>query len=526
MNEITADALKPLLTDGAEIAFLDVREHGQYGEGHPFFSVNVPYSKIEFLAPKLLPSTNTRCIVMDDGDGVSLKAASVLNQLGYGDVSILTGGAPAWKNAGYTLFKGVNLPSKTFGELVEHAFDTVSISAEELNELQEKNADIVVLDGRTAKEYHKMTIPNALSCPNAELGYRLPMFVPNKDTPIIVNCAGRTRSIIGAQSLLLLGIDNPVYALRNGTQGWLLAGFELKNNELPLPLPVPDQEMLDDGKKHANKLRDDYSLDTISGPDAQEWLSDNQKTTYLFDVRSAQEFNKEHVQNARSAPGGQLVQATDEQLAVRNARIILCCDNGLRSAITAIWLKGMGHNVWLLDTKTVMSETISSTTNDPETIDTITTEEFKNKADQGAQILDASKSLDYRDGHIEGAIWQTRARIDVNKIKDPANILLTGKCPILISGLANEIHTLTGTKPTNILLGSNDIWKNAGFEIVETPYSPSQEACIDHLFFVHDRHDGNLDAARRYLEWEVGLLAQLDDQERNALKPLRAKISG
>jgi hypothetical protein len=31
-----------------------------------------------------------------------------------------------------------------------------------------------------------------------------------------VNCAGRTRSIIGTQSLINAGVPNPVTALRNG----------------------------------------------------------------------------------------------------------------------------------------------------------------------------------------------------------------------------------------------------------------------------------------------------------------------
>jgi hypothetical protein len=56
-----------------------------------------------------------------------------------------------------------------------------------------------------------------------------------------------------------------------------------------------------------------------------------------------------------------------------------------------------------------------------------------------------------------------------------------------------------------------------------TPDQPDEAACIDHLFFVHDRQDGNPEAARRYLEWELGLLAQLDPQERGVLAPLRPK---
>ncbi|WP_459655385.1 rhodanese-like domain-containing protein, partial [Achromobacter xylosoxidans] len=50
---------------------------------------------------------------------------------------------------------------------------------------------------------------------------------PDPKTTIVVNCAGRTRSIIGAQTLINLGVPNPVYALENGTQGWYLADFEL-----------------------------------------------------------------------------------------------------------------------------------------------------------------------------------------------------------------------------------------------------------------------------------------------------------
>ena len=95
MKEISAQALKPLLTDGDEIAFLDVREHGQYGEGHPFFAVPLPYSRIEGLAPRLIPCRAVRCVVMDDGDGVGARAAAVLADLGYSDVAVLAGGV-AW----------------------------------------------------------------------------------------------------------------------------------------------------------------------------------------------------------------------------------------------------------------------------------------------------------------------------------------------------------------------------------------------------------------------------------------------
>lgn len=520
MKQISAQALKPLLTDGDEIAFLDVREHGQYGEGHPFFCVSLPYSQLETLAPRLMPCLAVRCVVMDDGDGVASRAASALQRIGYSDISILAGGAPAWGAAGYTLFKGVNLPSKTFGELVEHEFDTAAVSAEELNDLQQEGADILVLDGRSGPEFRKMSLPNALSCPNAELGYRLPMFNADPTTPLIVNCAGRTRSIIGAQTLNMLGIPNPVYALRNGTQGWRLAGFDLVHGSDPLPLPQPDTQTWEKGAELAAKLCRDYSLRHVSFTEAQAWLSDDRCTTYLFDVRSKEEYENGHPAGARSAPGGQLVQATDEQLAVRNAKIILSCDNGLRSATTAIWLTGMGHQVWILDADAPREVRGRSDAAKIPIVETIDLQAMKQRVDAGAQILDASNGLDYRSGHIDGARWVTRARFDLSSIADAQEVVLTGRCPIRLAGLATEIEMLTGQAPRYIAQGDPESWRSAGFEIIETPNSPSEADCIDHLFFVHDRHDGNLDAARRYLEWEVGLLAQLDDQERRVLRPL------
>ncbi len=50
--------------------------------------------------------------------------------------------------AGFELFSGVNVPSKAFGELVEHEGGTPSISAEELHALMQSGTDMVVLDFR------------------------------------------------------------------------------------------------------------------------------------------------------------------------------------------------------------------------------------------------------------------------------------------------------------------------------------------------------------------------------------------
>ena len=226
-ERITPQQLKPRLTGTDEIAFLDVREHGQAGEGHPFFSVPLPYSELESRAESLLPCRSTELIVMDDGDGVAERAAQRLSALGYRRISELDGGAPGWAAAGYTLYKGVHVPSKTFGELLEHAENTPNVTADELRRWQQTGRALTLLDGRSPAEFRKMSLPAARSCPNAELGFRIRELVPDESTTVVINCAGRTRSILGVEGLRLLNVPNPVYALENGTQGWRLAGFDL-----------------------------------------------------------------------------------------------------------------------------------------------------------------------------------------------------------------------------------------------------------------------------------------------------------
>jgi len=224
LKTIEAQTLKQWLHDGQEIALLDVREHGQYGEEHLFYVTSTPYSKLEAETLRLVPRKDVRLVLVgDDENHLTRRAARRLAGLGYTQLHFLAGGHTAWKHAGYQVFAGVNLPSKAFGELAEHAFGTPRITAKELNEKIQAQEDLIILDGRPFAEYRKMSIPTATSCPNGELALRIDSLVSRSETTIVVNCAGRTRSIIGAQTLINLGIKNKILALENGTQGWFLA---------------------------------------------------------------------------------------------------------------------------------------------------------------------------------------------------------------------------------------------------------------------------------------------------------------
>ena len=80
---VDAPTLKAWLSDGREIALLDVREHGQYGMGHLFFAVPLPYSRFELGLPGLAPNRSVRLVLCDGGDGVAARAAARAAALGY-----------------------------------------------------------------------------------------------------------------------------------------------------------------------------------------------------------------------------------------------------------------------------------------------------------------------------------------------------------------------------------------------------------------------------------------------------------
>ncbi len=214
-----------------ELALLDVREEDPFAQAHPLFAANLPLSRLELEIHARVPRRDTPITVYDDGEGLAPVAAQRLLDLGYSDVALLDGGLSGWRNAGGELFRDVNVPSKAFGELVEAERHTPSLAAEEVQTLLDARADAVILDARRFDEYQTMSIPGGISVPGAELVLRVAELAPDPRTRVIVNCAGRTRSIIGTQSLLNAGIPNPVAALRNGTIGWTLAGQQLEHGQ-------------------------------------------------------------------------------------------------------------------------------------------------------------------------------------------------------------------------------------------------------------------------------------------------------
>ncbi|MCA0928044.1 rhodanese-like domain-containing protein [Ruegeria profundi] len=516
-GSVSAAALKRRLDAQARIGLLDVREHGQYGEGHLLFASNCPYSRLELQVSRLLPDKQAEIYLYDDGDDVAERAALRLTEIGYKDVSILSGGLPAWRSAGYGVFKGVNVPSKVLGELVELAEHTPQITADKLLDMQREPRPPSLIDGRPASDYRKMTIPGARNIPNGELLYRFAALDLPEDRPIVVHCAGRTRGLIGAQSLINAGIANPVYALENGTQGWVLSGKKLSRNNTPKALPKLTAKQVKRGAALADRLISKHHLPVIDAADLPAWRREN---AYLLDVRSDEEFAEGHVPGSIHAPVVQLVQATDEWVAMRRARIALIDDNGVRAASAAFWLRQMGHDAVIVRNGLNYAEKVT-TPDQAGDLPTISSDEIA-RVSGPVTILDLRSSMAFRKGHIRGAIWAIRPRAEAVAKDLTEQVVLVADDPGVAALFASELNTLTTVKCRYLASGMQE-WIAAGEPVDGSPGSPPDEAAIDFLFFVHDRHKGNLDASRRYLEWETGLVDQLDPMERAVFQLIRAE---
>ena len=512
-KRVFAHQLKAMIHDGRELALLDVREAGEFGESHLLFATPLPYSRLELDIGALVPRRSARIVLCDDGEsGVAELAAKRLHDIGYSDIAVLEGGTRGWGGAGYTLFSGVNVPSKLFGELVEHEYRTPRVTVTELARMKEAREDFVIVDGRPLSEYQKMNIPGGICCPNAELPYRIREIVKNPATKIIVNCAGRTRSILGAQTLINFGISNEVYALENGTQGWVLADMELERGaSRRYPDRVSDEE-LPGLQSQAKALMERHGVRSVPAAEVQGWLGEPERSTYLLDVRTPEEFQAGSLPGAAHAPGGQLVQATDQWAGVRNARIVLIDSEGVRAPVVAGWLKQLGCEVYVLEGGTRAQVSAKPPVKPAlPALPRISVADLKAKLDAHS-VIDIGPSMSFRKAHIPGSSWSIRSRVAAAAHGAKSVVLVADDSDTACLAAIDLLEA--GVEDVKLLEGGSAAWKAAGYPAEASPDVPSDRECIDYLFFVHDRHAGNREAMKQYLAWETGLIAQLDAEDR------------
>jgi rhodanese-related sulfurtransferase len=503
---VTARQLKSMLHDGGEIAVLDVREEGIFAKRHLLLACSAPLSQLELRAPLLVPRRSTRVVLVDDDNGLAQRAADVLIDNGYTDVALLAGGVDAWAAAAYEIYSGVNVPSKAFGEFVEHHDQTPRMEAAEIKAKVERGEKIVILDSRPLHEYKKVSIPGGIDCPGAELAFRAHDMIPSADALVVVNCAGRTRSIIGAQSLINAGIPNRVVALKNGTMGWHLAGFQVAHDQ-ELIAPPPTAVGLRKAREAAARVARRFGVQYINVAKVAEFAREmDKRTLFLFDVRSPEEYAAGHLHSTVSAPGGQLVQTTDSFAGVRNSRIVLVDDHGVRATMTASWLLQMGWaEVFVVEGAALSSTAPAIAPTEPQCA-ALAPRDLEKKKD--ALVLDFASSLQYRAGHVPGAAFAIRSRLANHRdLFGDRNIVCTSPDGQLARYAASDLAALLG-REVHALQGGTGAWRAAGLPL-ESGETRMLEPPEDVYYKPYD-HKAQIEAAMQdYLQWEVALLEQI-----------------
>ena len=419
--------------------------------------------------------------------------------------------------------------AKRLPKLFEHDLATPWVTATELNSMIASDQDIAVLDSRSFEEYHTNSIPTAISVPGAELVYRFRELVPSPDTTVIVNCGGRTRSIIGAQSLINAGVPNKVVSLKDGTMAWHLAGLEVVQGA-DKRSPEVATKQADDARAAADRVASRLDIKRIDAATLEQWRREgDSRTLYVLDVRTPEEYAAGRVKGIRSAPGGQLVQETDNYLATWGARVVLVDTDGVRGVMTASWLKQMGwDDVAVIELDELIGDRVSGPYRpvalglEHAMADTIAPAELKQRFDVGtATIVDLAYSKPYIKSHIPGAWFSTRTRLAqvMGELPQSEILVVTSPDGDLAKIAAAELSA-SSSQPVMALDGGTQAWIAAGYPLAtgderladtrDDVWLPARELGVDREV-----------AMRAYLAWEIELVNQMasdDDQRFKVMK--------
>lgn len=514
--DLSPSQLTALIDGGSPFALLDVRERAAYERGQIFRATSLPRRLIEFRLPRLVTARRTPIVLCDADGRLAPLAAETVRAMGYEDVRVLAGGLAGWRAAGQPVVQGLNVPSKVFGEQVLHGLKTPEIEPGELKARIDRGEDMVIVDARTPEEYARGCVPGAWNVPGGELVLRIRDLAPRPETTIVVHCGGRTRSYIGAESLRRMGLPNPIVALRNGTMGWQLAGLELERGASRWAGPVSPEARLAAAEVARRVAQEDGVPFVHADEVARLWERREDEDVYLLDVRTAEEYGAGHLPGSVWAPGGQAVQATDEYVAVRAGAVVLICDGFVRSVMTASWLRRMG-----LPRVMVLAGGVPAWISAGGALETghplvvpwgfAAAREEVPRAAPGplgdALVLDVDTSDAYARGHVPGAAWICRSRLE----QRIAEVAPDRERPIVVTCADGRHSTLAaaalrrlGYRAVRVLDGGTQAWAKAGLALETGPTRLLDE--VDDV--VQKPYERGRAAMEAYLRWE----AELDDR--------------
>jgi len=516
---VSSKEIAELINSNSLFAVLDVRERGEYNRCQIRGTTSLPRSQIEFRISQLVPNAGIPIIIYDQAEERASLAAETLTELGYRIVSILRGGMAAWCNEDRPTVSGVNVPSKAFGEKVHHERNIPEISPDELYRLKNEHTPLRMLDVRTPEEYGRFCIPGAMNVPGGDLILWLDE-LKESNTPVVVNCAGRTRSIIGTAALRRLGLTN-VRALKNGTMGWVLSGFELEKNPVRRTSQAAKQSRAG-AVSRALALAAEEKIAWVSPEElAAAVANKTDRVSYAIDVRSEAEYEAGHIGGSLNVPGGQAVQRADDFVAVRNAQIFFISDESARAVMAAYWYRQMGFpNVFVLQgglrawsesgaklTRGAAQHEAPSFAAAKRDVTLLQPEQLARKSRKSTTlILDVGSSLDFDAAHIPGAKWISRGWLE---IEIPRRFPDRGQAIVLTC--SDGAQSIFGARALRrigyvdvaVLSGGVRAWKAAGLP-AETGLDARLVEANDVVLSPSIR--GSREDMQRYLDWETKLV--------------------
>ena len=525
-NTCTPPEAKEIFVGGSEFAVLDVREQEEFSRSHILLASSAPLSRLEMMVGGLAPCPAATLILVDSGQETgpsrAERARERLLAMGYADVRVLAGGMAAWMAAGYVDFNGVGALSKGFGEYVEEELHTPRLEPKEIKAIMDSGHAFAVIDVRPHAEYNNMNIPSGINAPGCEVTYRIGDLVPDPDTTIIVNCAGRTRSIIGTQTLRNAGLPNRVVALKGGTMNWQLGGFTLQYGSRRRTAP-PSPRAQDIARQRAAAVAEKYGVSFVDAATLQAWQAEaKERTLYVFDVRQPEEYALGHLPGSVNAQGGQLVQATDEYAAVRNARFVLVDDTEVRAIMTAHWLLQMGlPQVHVLrgglggsGLGALGLEPGPGTPPVPAPPAAALVAPCVLHAELGGAtpplVINVGVSRTHRAGHVPGAVWVTRGYLERAQAAFPhaRDIVLASDSEAHACFAAPEAAALWPQASVRVLAGGTPAWAAAGLALekdMPTALCPEDDVWYKPYTDVKAKPED----MQGYFNWEFGLVDRI-----------------
>jgi len=313
-----------------------------------------------------------------------------------------------------------------------------------------------------------------------------------------------------------MGLKN-VYGLKNGTSGWVLAGYQLETGGDRLTLPSPSPEGVAAAEAYAAQLAREDQVRYLDIPALQAMLARRaQETVYFVDVRTQEEYVAGHIPGFRWFPGGQAVQRCDDVAVVHNCPIVFACERIARATLIASWYRQMGFNevyavnggtgAWIsagLPLETSMAEP------QPFGLEAAR-RQVQHLSPQGLQaakpaaVIFVDTSQDFARGHGPGAHWVPRGWLELRI----AEVGPTRETAVVVTCLDGRNATLAGAtlkelgyQNVAVLEGGMAAWQAAGLP-VEKGLSGVMAPPADLVPAGPDRNYADM---MNYLRWEEAL---------------------